>query len=154
MARVHSPMTRDVSRNPMGKITVTWTLESASYAHIHSHSRKSSDTPPINRNVMTMPLFSWRNSICFLFQNALSSNWQLFHFVILMAHYHLTSPAVCPHIHPPDLFVLPLKNFWPSQGSTWKVLVHDLFKIRLHSFGNHYLWKSASARLSRLLNSN
>ena len=38
-------------------------------------------------------------------------------FLFLMAHYHLTSPAVCPHTHPPDLSVLPLKNFSPSQES-------------------------------------
>ena len=31
-------------------------------------------------------------------------------FRYLMAHYHLTSPAVCPHTHPPHLFVLTLKN--------------------------------------------
>ena len=31
-------------------------------------------------------------------------------------HYHLTCPAVCLHTHPPDLIVLPVKNFWPSQG--------------------------------------
>ena len=64
------------------------------------------------------------------------------HSAILMAHYHLTPPAVCPHTHPPGLFVLPLRNLWPSQGSIWKVLVHDLFNTRLHSFGIHYLWKS------------
>ena len=106
---------------------------------------------PSVRNVMTLSHFSWRNSIGFLFNDALSSNWQLFHSAFLVAHYHLTSPAVCPHSHPPDLFVLPLKNFWPSRGSLCKVLVHGLFNTRLHSFGIHYLWKSASARLCRLL---
>ena len=154
MARVHSPMTRDVSRNPMGKITVTWTLESASYAHIHSHSRKSSDTPPINRNVMTMPLFSWRNSIGFLFQNALSSNWQLFHSAFLLAHFHLTSPAVCPHYSSSRSIRSSSQKLLTVVRVIWKVLVHDLFSTRLHWFGIHYHLKSASARHCRVWSPN
>ena len=100
-----------------------------------------------------MSHLSWKKSIGFLFQNALFF-WRHFQSTSLMALYHLTCPVVCPPTHPPDLFTLPLKNFWPSPGSTWKVLVHDLFDTRLHSFGIHYHWRSASAPLYHLLSPN
>ena len=58
--------------------------------------------------------------------------------------YHLTSPAICLYTHHPDHFVLPLKNFWLSHMSDWKVLMHDRFNTRLHLFGIHYHWRSAS----------
>ena len=56
----------------------------------------------------------------FLFQSTSSSNWQSFHSAILMAYYHLTSPAVCPHTDPPDLFVLPLKISDRPKGQSEK----------------------------------
>ena len=60
---------------------------------IQSHDARLTDWSSL-RKVMTMPHLSWGNSIDSLFPNALSSDWQLLQSVILMVHYHLTSPAV------------------------------------------------------------
>ena len=54
-----------------------------------------------------------QNAVCHLLLKTgmiVSLNWQLLHSSTWMALYHLTSPAVCPHTHLPDLFVLPLGN--------------------------------------------
>lgn len=56
----------------------------------------------------------------------LSLNCQLFCFGTLMVLYHTTSPAVYLYTHPPYFFIPHLTNFWLSQVSTPKVLVHNV----------------------------
>ena len=55
-----------------------------------------------------------------VFQNALSSNWQLFHSANLMAHDHLPLLLSGPYTHAPDPFVLPLKNSDRPKGQSEK----------------------------------
>ena len=52
------------------------------------------------------------------------------------------------HPHQPGFFVL-LGNFWLSHVSASKVLRRDPLNTRLHNFGTHCHWRSASPRLCR-----
>ena len=76
-------------------------------------------------------------------------------FILLFWWHSTTLPPLLSVL----ILILQISSFFlsktsdrPKGQSFWKELVHDLFNTRLHSFGIHYLWKSASARLCRFLN--